>query len=63
MVINGNFLNTVIRNMDNSRELESYCKYEKLNLIEIKKKANENSKMRKIALLKKCSALIEKLLH
>ena len=63
MVINGGFFNTIIENMDNGRDLESYCKYEKLNLIELRRKANEDSKNRKIGLLKRGSMLISKLLH
>ncbi|NKF05698.1 hypothetical protein J1C67_16580 [Clostridium gasigenes] len=63
MVINGGFFNTIIQNMDNGKDLESYCKYEKLNLIEIRRKANEDLKSRKIGLLKRCSMLISKLLH
>ncbi|MGL5353825.1 MAG: hypothetical protein ACRDA5_10960 [Clostridium sp.] len=63
MVINGHFLNSIIQNLDNGRDLESYCKYEKLNLIEIRRKANEDSKGRKIDLLKRASMLISRLLH
>ena len=63
MVINGSIFNTIIQNGDNGIELESYCKYEKLNLIEIRRKSNEDLKNRKIGLLKRTSMLISKLLH
>lgn len=63
MVINGVVFNNIIHNLDNGRELESYCKAEKLSLIELRRTANENSEKSKIGIVKRCTTLINKLLH
>lgn len=63
MVVNGSFLNTIIQNMHDGRDLESYCKYEKLNLIEIRRKATESSEKEKVSLFKRCIMVISNLLH
>lgn len=63
MVINGGFFNTIIHNLDNEKELKSYCRAEKLSLIELRRIANENSEKSKIGIVKRCETLINKLLH
>lgn len=55
------FNNNVIHNRDTIRDIESYCRYEKLSLVELKRDAHERLKSKKVGILKRCTILISNL--